>query len=147
MAEGLLKSIWPEGLKPPPVVQSAGTHATAGLPPEPHAVRVLHEYGIDISAHRSQPLEPNMAKRADLILTMTQQHFDFIINLARGESVNVRLLCGFGTAGEFVDVPDPYGGSLHTYRDCARMIYGCLERVIIRFNGYSELKKNPDSIS
>ena len=130
MAEGLLKSMWPKALDPEPVIHSAGTHATEGLPAEPAAVRVASEYGVDIRAHRSRVLDTAQVKRADLILALAQQHADFIRNSAGGGSENIRLLCDFNATSARCDVPDPYGGSLDTYRECARMISGCVAHVV-----------------
>jgi len=147
MAEGLLKSMWSKDWNPAPVIHSAGTHATEGLPAEPFAVRVAGEYGVDIRAHRSRALDAAIVKKADLILAVTQQHVDFIRNSVGGGSGNLRLLCGLNADSAQYDVKDPYGGSLDTYRECARMISGCLAHVVTHFIENSGGKKMPGSLS
>ena len=138
MAEGLLQSLWPEVTDSQPLIHSAGTHAMEGRPAEPYAVEALKFFGIDIRAHRSRPLDPTMTKNADLILVMANQNIDFIQKYTRDQSANVHLLCGVDVGSEPAEVPDPYGGSLHTYHECARMIRGCLEHVVIHLMGRSE---------
>jgi protein-tyrosine phosphatase len=68
IAEGLLKQHTP-GL----CVSSGGLLASTGLPADPQAVQVMATRGIDLSAHRSQPLTATLCAKADLILCMTQR--------------------------------------------------------------------------
>ena len=126
MAEGLLTRLWPQQLHRHVVIESAGTHAAQGLPAEPHAVRAAGELGADIGAHRSRALDPVMVEKADLILAMTQQQVRVIRSFDQGKSELVRLLGEFGPDKRRIEVPDPYGGSLETYRQCAFMIHGFL---------------------
>ena len=147
MAEGLLKSIWPKDLNTQPVIHSAGTHAIEGLPAEPYAIDAVKTYGVDISTHRSRPLDQVMTKNDNIILVMSNQHLDIIQNYTRGLAANVHLLCGFYAGDELVEVPDPYGGSLRTYRECARMIYGCLVRLVNHLSGNSDSENTPGKMS
>ncbi len=53
--------------------------ASAGLltrdrPASAEAVEVMGEYGLDISAHRSQLLRPDLLAGADLVVGMARQH-------------------------------------------------------------------------
>jgi len=146
MAEGLLKSKWPGHLKLQPVIYSAGTHAMDGLPAEPYAIRAVSAYGVDIRAHHSRVLAPALMKRADLILAMEQQQVDFIRNWVGDGAGIVGLLGGFNAAGTPVEIPDPYGCSADTYRKCARMIRGCLERLIVHLGGNPGVKKMPGTM-
>ena len=147
MAEGLLKLIWPKDLISQPVIHSAGTHAIEGLPAEPYAIDAVKTYGVDISAHRSRPLDRVMTNNDNLILVMANQHLDIIQKNNRCQSANVHLLCGFCAGDELVDIPDPYGGSLRTYRECARMIYGCLERLVNHLTGNLDSENIPGKMS
>ncbi len=63
MAEGLLRHVAGDRFE----VVSAGTQP-AGLSPE--AVEVLGEIGVDISHHRSKPLEPFLGRRVDYVITV-----------------------------------------------------------------------------
>ena len=147
MAEGLLKSIWPKDLNSQTVIHSAGTHAIEGQSAERYAIDAVKTYGVDISTHRSRPLDRLMMNNDNLILVMANQHLDFIQKYTRGQSANVHLLCGFCAGDELVDIPDPYGGSLRTYRECALMIYGCLERLVNQLIGSSNRENTPGKMS
>jgi protein-tyrosine-phosphatase len=54
-------------------VHSAGTLAWS-RPATDEAVAVMREHGLDLSAHRSQPLTAPRVRDADLILAMTRAH-------------------------------------------------------------------------
>lgn len=54
-------------------VHSAGTLAWSGPATDP-AIAVMREYGLDLSAHRSQPLTTSLVTDADLVLAMTRAH-------------------------------------------------------------------------
>lgn len=103
------------------VVASAGMAAWAGGRASEHAVTVAREMGGDLGGHESQPLTETLVRQADVILTMTGAH-------------RAALVAQFPEAGgrvvplspERQDVIDPIGGSLDTYRRCARQIRGHL---------------------
>lgn len=63
MAEGLLRSLGGGDFD----VRSAGTNPT-GVRPE--AVSVMKERGIDISAHRSKPVEEFIGEQFDYVITV-----------------------------------------------------------------------------
>jgi protein-tyrosine-phosphatase len=54
-------------------VASAGLLQT-GQPASAHGVDVLRERGLDMAAHRSQAISPQLLASADLIVTMAQEH-------------------------------------------------------------------------
>jgi protein arginine phosphatase len=73
MAEALLRKLAEEeGLTLD--VRSAGVAAAPGSGPAQQAVDVMKEWEIDHSAHRSQPITPELIQWADVIFTMTSGH-------------------------------------------------------------------------
>jgi protein-tyrosine phosphatase len=56
----------------PAQVRSAGTNAVADVPATDDAILVMKADGLDISAHRSRPVEAGDLDRADVIITMTR---------------------------------------------------------------------------
>ncbi|MBU6329790.1 MAG: hypothetical protein KGR18_07570 [Acidobacteria bacterium] len=60
-------------------VHSAGTIGWGG-PATDHAVEVLAERGIDLSAHESRRLTPAIVADADLVLGMTRDHVTGSLN-------------------------------------------------------------------
>jgi protein-tyrosine-phosphatase/tRNA A37 threonylcarbamoyladenosine synthetase subunit TsaC/SUA5/YrdC len=125
MAEALFRQAMAERLGCGPeeidergiVVASAGLAAWAGGPASTGALEAVAELGADLRGHASQPLTESLVRQADVILTMTASH-------------RAALLAQFPEAGDRVwmlspdrrDVSDPIGGSLDTYRSCARQI-------------------------
>jgi protein-tyrosine phosphatase len=125
MAEALFRKVVAERLECGPeeidqrgvVVTSAGLAAWAGGPASSGALEAVAEMGADLRGHSSQPLTEALVRQADVILTMTASH-------------RAALLAQFPEAGDRVamlspdrrDVIDPIGGSLETYRSCARQI-------------------------
>ena len=59
-------------------VSSAGVSARGGDRASPNAIKAMEELGIDLSRHKTRQLTQDMIDRADLILTMTEGHRDFI---------------------------------------------------------------------
>src|SRR5262245_7223991 len=53
-------------------VQSAGTNAVADIPATDDAIAVMKGDGLDISAHRSRPVDADELARADVVITMTR---------------------------------------------------------------------------
>jgi len=61
---------------------SAGTHAVIGHPIHPDAAVVLEKLGGDSSDFAARQLKPKIASAADLILTMTREHRDIVLEAA-----------------------------------------------------------------
>jgi low molecular weight protein-tyrosine phosphatase len=56
----------------PARVQSAGTNAVADIPATDDAIVVMKADGLDISTHRSRPVDTADLDRADVVVTMTR---------------------------------------------------------------------------
>ncbi len=107
-------------------VYSSGTWAMAGQPASSHAVQVMAEQGIDISAHRSRSLTQPQIEEADLILALAQEHKTAILGHFRGGEGKTYLLSEM--IGLHHSVADPYGSdSRAEYRRCAAIIKRFLE--------------------
>lgn len=107
----------------PLTVYSAGLAACVGDPATDHAVAVLAERGIDLSAHRSAPLTRYACDAADKIAVMTASHRDAL--LAAGVAAD--KIC-------VLDVPDPFGGDRAVYRACADRIAAAAETLLPPFS-------------
>ncbi len=82
MAEGLFKKMlvekWQEKGKEVEVI-SAGISAFSGSEASCQAVNVMLEEGINLSNHKARVLTLELLKECELILTMTQQHKQYIV--------------------------------------------------------------------
>lgn len=86
------------------LVTSAGITALVDYPADPNAQKVMQEQGIDISTHRARQLTDELARKANLILVMSNSHLQFITRHFVATKGKTFLL---GHWRQF-EVPDPY---------------------------------------
>lgn len=108
-------------------VVTAGTYPHPGDTASPGAREAMEEVGIDISNHRAQPVAEEMLAAADLILTMTRAHRDYLTRIY-GEDNRIHSLYEF--LGQDGDVLDPYGGDSDTYRACRDELRQLMEMLV-----------------
>lgn len=82
MAEGFLRDRSSRFLDGALRVTSAGTWARGNQPPTPEAVAAAGKRGIDIEGNRSTTFLPELADRADLVVTMTEEHKEEVLDVA-----------------------------------------------------------------
>jgi len=131
LAEALTRHLLTERKVEGVTVASAGTGAWLGAPASEGSYLVALEDGVDLSAHRAQPLTPELAANADLILTMSRSHRQRLSDLGYGDRT---FLLGeyAGRSGTAAEVDDPYGGSLSDYRDTYTQLKTLLGSVVQR---------------
>jgi len=115
------------------VAASAGIAAWGGGKASTNAVEAMRERGGDLSGHESQPLTENLVRQADVIWTMTASHRAAI--LARFPEAGGRVAM---LSPDRLDVIDPIGGSLETYRKCAGQIH---EHLAARLDTLADLPR------
>jgi len=146
MAEGMLKYILQDYTYHDVNVKSAGTSVFMNQPANEKAVTIMEEVGIDISRHKSQPLNDTLISQADIILTMTYAHkvnvqHSFPHATEKIFTLKEHLTYLLGEKGTFQDlddsldifqwdITDPYGKNLEEYRKTAQEIKTVLERII-----------------
>lgn len=85
-------------------VDSAGTGSWhVGEPPCDNSIRVAGNHGLDIRGLRARQVNPEDAKKFDLVVGLDSNN---VSDLKRLGMANVRKLGDYGYNGE--DVPDPY---------------------------------------
>ena len=123
MAAGLLRHLLADKLKCSPEslaergyhIASAGLVASAGSPASDGAVQVMKTRGIDISDHRSRPVDREQLARADYVLAMTESHTRQLKALAEKTTTDIRRL-------DEENIEDPIGGDNTVYARCADQI-------------------------
>ncbi|MDZ7379944.1 MAG: low molecular weight protein arginine phosphatase [candidate division KSB1 bacterium] len=134
MAEGILRAKLPPHLRHRILIRSAGTLGIDDAPATPLAIRAAAERGADISAHRSQGVSKKLVDWADLILVMEQDHVRFLKKHYPEAGERVYLLRTFARPPQEIadngEVPDPIGGDLTTYRECADLIAREVDRIV-----------------
>lgn len=108
-------------------IASAGLATEDGLPASSFAQKAVLELGADLKEHRSQRIGEELVAEADLILTMTGGHRQWLeahFPQSRGRTF---------TLAEFVgqpgDVVDPFGGTQDVYRQTASQLEELIEKL------------------
>ena len=118
MAEAIFRQLVCE-VSCPWTIGSAGTLATAGAPATPEAREVMLGLGLDIGGHRSRQLSADILADIDLVLTMTENHKQMIQNEFPHLADKVFTVKEYGGQVEELNISDPYGYGLETYRRVA----------------------------
>ena len=131
MAEGLLKKALKDlkqnGIK----VSSAGVMAADGIPATTGAILIMAEMGVDISSHKSARVRPALLNEADLILVMERYHKDALLQMDPKLKGKVKLMKEYIYASPVdMDIEDPLGAELETYRECAHEIQNCIKTFV-----------------
>lgn len=121
MAEAILKS---KNLKDVNV-RSAGVFALEGGEMSENAKQVLTEENIDFH-HRTRLVTEDDIQWADLILTMTLSHKEMLLRSFPQANGKTFTLKEYVTPYSSLDVSDPFGGDIHTYK----YTYNELKRLI-----------------
>jgi L-threonylcarbamoyladenylate synthase len=125
MAEAICRALLAQRLGCPPdqletrgyVVISAGVAAVDGMPAASNAVEVVGALGGSLERHASRKLTHELVHQADVIVTMTQDHYDVLLSHMPEAAPRTRLLDPSGD-----DVDDPVGLDRETYRRTAKQI-------------------------
>jgi protein-tyrosine phosphatase len=127
MAAGLLRQRLAEkGLDTKHRVSSAGVWAVNDRPASDKAIAVMAERGIDITDHIAHTINASDMTEAELILVMTRDHEQILRNTWPQYGWKVHLLSQM--INKTKDIPDPYGGPLKEYRDCADTLADYIDR-------------------
>jgi protein-tyrosine phosphatase len=99
------------------VIMSAGLSAPPGARAAAEAIQTMHDRGLELRQHESQPISERIVRFADVIITMTRGHRDAILQTWPDAEPRVHLISrGRG------DVSDPIGGPLDLYRRCSEQL-------------------------
>jgi protein-tyrosine-phosphatase len=97
-------------------VDCCGLETSTGLRANQKAVEVMDEIGIDISRHRTKDLSSEKIEDIDLLVAMTPE---IALTLRRR---------GFARV-EHLNVPDPWGEDIDTYREAREAIRAQLQEM------------------
>lgn len=142
MAEVILEAALARRGRSDVEVRSAGVGAYPGAPAAPEAMRVAERHGLDLSGHRSTPLEPALVEWADLILTMSPSHLAPVAWAGGGEHATVITAFATDRTGEPGQAPggvvDPIGGDEAVYEETFRELEDLLAAVLDRLEPEAE---------
>jgi len=130
LAEAIVRRLVKQAGRTDIEVSSAGTSAWDGSPASDGALLVGMERGLDLSAHRSRHLTPDILKESDLVLVMSPSHLSRVKEIDPG--ANAHLLAGFASGQEARAVQDPFGGDLAGYRETVDDLEAELSKLLDR---------------
>ena len=110
-------------------VGSAGTLAVEGLPASSLARQAAAELGLDLGTHRSRAATPALVQAAGLVVAMGPGHFDQLVAHGPQARDKIFLLRRFAPRADGLEIADPAGGTLDSYRQCRDAIKACLPRL------------------
>ena len=107
-------------------VSSMGVFASPGAPAAEHSVAIMKERGYDLSKHSARLATEELVRSFDRVYGLTDSHVHALQSVLPAKARRrVELLDpdGYG-------VPDPIGGSLAQYEECAQIIDAAIEKRI-----------------
>lgn len=128
MAEGILRDL-AEKNNIKVEVKSAGISTFEGDRASYNSVEAMKKIGIDISNHSSTQVNEKLVEEADLILTMSKSHRDFLLYRFKFAEGKVFTLLEYVSATD-KDIMDPFGQSLSVYEMTRDEIYSAIEKLL-----------------
>jgi len=111
-------------------VYSCGIFADQGDGSTREAIEVMKEYGIDLSKHRATHIRNSNIEEMDVILCATTAHKNNVINMYPELEDKVYTMKEYaGYDKNDLDIKDPWGYDINTYRRCAREIEECIKNI------------------
>jgi protein-tyrosine-phosphatase len=127
-------------------VRSAGVAAHGGCGASENSIEVLYRRGIDAKSHRSTQVTAEWVQEADLILTMTGSHKQWLLLQYPDAATKVYTLKEYvhsqaepGQPISNSDIQDPFGGDVEQYEACARELETVVDQLFtVIQNQYKE---------
>ncbi|MCS7248497.1 MAG: low molecular weight protein arginine phosphatase [Anaerolineales bacterium] len=114
-------------------VESAGVAAVEGAPASQKTLELLAERGIDLSSHKSRPVDRYLMEQFNLILVMEHRHKQILQSQFPQFASKVYLLSEM--VGEQREIDDPGGGTMEDYRRTAQILESIFRE------GYSRIEQ------
>ena len=115
-------------------VYSSGTNAFTGDRATEEAIEVMKEYGVDLSKHRATNIVESNIKEMDLILCATDIHKMQVLGRypqLKDKIYTMKEYVKYNEIGkDLINIKDPLGYDIATYRICAEEIEKCIELLI-----------------
>lgn len=130
MADSLMKKLAKDNNKEVEVY-SCGIFAEDGDMPTFNAIEAIKEYGVDLKLHRATNIRNSKIEDMDIILCATVSHKNNVINMYPNLKDKIFTIKEYANYDKNdLDIPDPWGYDIETYRFCASTINKCLDIII-----------------
>ena len=116
-------------------IDSCGLDVRESRPSPGLAVQAALAFGIDLSGHRSRPIDASMVGTADLVLAMEVHQLDTLLHRFPEHVGKFGLLRDHAPLpySLLAEIDDPYGGDLNAYVRCFRLLQRSLAPLQARF--------------
>lgn len=112
-------------------IYSCGITAYTGDWSTENAIEVMEEIGIDLKKHRATNIKESKIEEMDLILCATTNHKKSVIHQYPSLKEKTYTIKEYAQEGvKELDIADPWGYNIQTYRKCAKEIVENLEKII-----------------
>jgi protein-tyrosine-phosphatase len=108
--------------------RSGGVHPKSGRTSPHNAIAAAAEKGIDLAGHRSSLVTRDDLRAADLIVIFDRRNWLALRALAPELMDRVAFL-GAADTSKSLEIDDPYGGDMDTFRRCYARIEDALTRL------------------
>ncbi len=126
-------------------IESAGVWGPPGYPAAVNAVIILKRRGIDLSEHRSRPVDRTLVAGFNLILTMERGQKEALRAAFPEIADRVYLLSEM--IDETADIADPIGRSMSYFEHTVLELEDILEKGYERIQALSAEQANAGSVS
>ena len=98
-----------------------------------NAIEAARYYDADISNHRATNIRSSQIEDMDIILCATNAHKNMVISMYPeliSKVYTMKEYADIDDNGRNMDINDPWGHDMYTYKKCAQEINVCLENII-----------------
>lgn len=130
MADALMKKLAKDSNKDIEVY-SCGIFAEDGDMPTFNAIEAIKEYDVDLKLHRATNIRNSKIEDMDIILCATVSHKNNVVNMYPNLKDKIFTIKEYADYDKNdLDIPDPWGYDIETYKFCASTISKCLNKII-----------------
>jgi protein-tyrosine phosphatase len=129
LAEGILKSKVNNEI----IVDSAGTAAYhVGELPDSRSIEVANLNDIDITKQRARKITLSDFDKYDLIYAMDEENYNNLLAMAKNDEQRkkVNMIMNELYPNENIDVPDPYFGGKHGFKNVYTMLDKATDEIL-----------------
>ncbi len=133
MAHGLMEKMTKENNLKDIEIYSCGVFAENGDKPTYNAIEVAKEYDVDLKNHTATNIRNSSIEEMDLILCATTSHKNTVLQMypnLKDKTYTMKEYAYDNENKKDIDIKDPWGYDLETYRFCIAEIEKCLNKII-----------------
>ncbi|QGG47093.1 low molecular weight protein arginine phosphatase [Heliorestis convoluta] len=132
MAQTIARTLLEEQGRKGIQVLSAGTFAWKESPASLQARQVMLAQGLNLEDHRATTITEAQLQQADIILTMTQNQKELLLEMATDDTTRAKIFTLREFTGDSGDIADPFGQDETVYYQCYKELQASIANAINR---------------